>query len=218
MTDFAALRERMVDNQLRPSGITDVEVLAAFLEVEREQFVPPAERPFAYAERELKLTGADPRRRMMVPVELARLIHALPRGPEVKVLIVGCGAGYSAAILGRLAGSVTALEDDPDLAATARDRLAGAANVSVVSAALTGGHAAGAPYDGILVEGAVEVVPDALLEQLKPGGILATIERDERVSRGVIYERVGGDISKWPLFDAWAALLPGFERRREFVF
>ena len=93
-----------------------------------------------------------------------------------------------------------------------------AANVAVVQARLTDGYPAEAPYDGILVDGAVEYVPDALIRQLKPGGLLAVIERGERVSRAMLYERVGEDAARRPLFDAWAPLLPGFERKREFVF
>ncbi len=220
MTDFAALRERMVDNQIRPSEVTDLEVIEAFLVMPRERFVQPAEQPFAYADRELKIAPAAPGRRMMVPVQLARLVQALPRGPEVNAMVVGCGSGYSALILGKLVGTLVAVEEDNGLAAAARERVRelGGANVAVVAARLTEGHPVGGPYDAILIEGAVEVVPDALTAQLKPGGILATVERAERVSRAMLFEQVGHEVTKWPQFDAWATLLPGFERRREFVF
>ncbi len=220
MTDFAVLRQRMVDNQLRPSDVTDHEVIRAFLTVPREMFVAPADAPFAYADRELSMTDAAPARRMMEPVRLARLVNALPLGPDAKAMVVGCGTGYSAAILSHLAGSVVAVEEDKALAALARERLraAGATNVTVVEAKLTDGYAAEAPYDAILVDGAVERMPETLVEQLKRGGILAAIERDERVSRAMLYERVGAEATKWPRFDAWATLLPGFERPRAFVF
>jgi protein-L-isoaspartate(D-aspartate) O-methyltransferase len=157
---------------------------------------------------------------MMDPVRLARLVHALPRGSEIKAMVIGCGSGYSAAILSPLVGSVAAVEEETALASLARENLAavGADNASVVEARLTEGHKAGGPYRAILIEGAVETVPEALLSQLEPGGALATIERDGSVSRAMLYERVGKDTTKWPLFDAWATLLPGFERRREFVF
>ena len=112
MADFAALRQRMVDNQIRTSEVTDREVIRAFLTVPREAFAAPAERPFAYADRELQMAAAAPDRRMMDPVRLARLVHALPRGPEIKAMVVGCGSGYSAAILARLVGSVVAVEED----------------------------------------------------------------------------------------------------------
>ena len=220
MTDFSVLRQRMVDNQIRTSEVTDREVLDVFLSIPRELFVDPAERPFAYAERELKMSPAVPDRRMIDPVRLARLVHALPRGPGVKAMVVGGGSGYSSAILARLIGSVVLVEAEGVLADLARAHLAaiGAANVTVVEAELVGGCPEAGPYGAILVEGAVETVPDTLLSQLAPSGVLATIERDGSVSRAMLYERVGQDTTKWPLFDAWATLLPGFERRREFVF
>src|SRR5262245_24264074 len=99
MTDFATLRQRMVDNQLRTREVTDRDVFRSFLNVPREMFAAPEEQPFAYADRELKMTTSAPGRRMLDPVRLARLIHALPRGPETKALVVGCGSGYSTAIL-----------------------------------------------------------------------------------------------------------------------
>jgi protein-L-isoaspartate(D-aspartate) O-methyltransferase len=220
MTDFAALRLRMVDNQLRTREVTDREVIRAFSTVPREKFAAPDEQPFAYADRELRMSPAVPNRRMLDPVTLARLIHALPRGPETKAMVVGCGSGYSAAILSGLVGSVVGVEEDKTLATLARGNLAALAvtNASVAEGKLAAGNPAAAPYDAILVEGAVEVLPDAILRQLKTGGLLATVERDDRVSRATLYEKVGSDATKWPLFDAWATLLPGFERKREFVF
>jgi protein-L-isoaspartate(D-aspartate) O-methyltransferase len=220
MTDFSVLRQRMVDNQIRTSEVTDREVLDAFLSIPREIFVDPTERPFAYAERELKMSAAAPDRRMIDPVRLARLVHALPRGPGVKAMVIGGGSGYSAAILARLVDSVVLVEEDRVLADLARTNLAAAAaaNVTIVQAKLVDGCPEAGPYGAILVEGAVEYVPDALLSQLAPSGALAAIERDGSVSRARLYERVGQDTTKWPLFDAWATLLPGFERRREFVF
>ncbi len=220
MTDFAVLRQRMVDNQLRPNQVTDHDVIRAFLAVPREAFTAPGDAAFAYADRELKMADAAPSRRMMEPVRLGRLVNALPLGPDAKAMVVGCGTGYSAAILSHLAGRVVAVEEDKALAALARERLkaVGAANVEVVEAKLTEGCPAAAPFDAILVDGAVEVIPEALVGQLKPGGVLATIERDDRVSRAMLYERVGAEATKWPRFDAWATLLPGFERPRAFVF
>ncbi len=220
MVDFAALRQRMVDNQIRPSAVTDPDVVRALLVVPREEFVARDEKPFAYADRELIMSPAAPERRMMIPVQLARLAQALPFGPHAKAIVVGCGSGYSAAVLGRLAGSVVALEEDAALAPLAREKLAavGATNVTVVEGRLTEGWRSEAPYDAILIGGSVEVVPDALIAQLKPGGMLAAIVRTERISRAMLYERVGEGATKWPQFEAWATPLPGFDRRPEFVF
>lgn len=220
MPDFGALRQRMVDNQIRPNAVTDPDVIQAFLMLPREAFVAEAERPFAYADRELVMSPDAPQRRTLIPVQLARLLQALPLGPEAKALVVGCGSGLSAVLLSPLAGSVVALDEDAGLAAMARERLAGlgAANVTVVEGKLTEGWAAESPYDAILVDGAVEVVPDGLIGQLRSGGILAAIVRLERISRAMLFERVGDDATRWPQFEAWATLLPGFERKPEFVF
>ena len=219
MHDFAILRQRMVDNQIRPGAVTDLEVIKAILAVPREEFVAPAEQFFAYADRELGLpSAASAKRTMMPPVQLARLIQALPRLPDSRVMVVGCGTGYSAAILARLVGRVVGVEEDPSLAASARANLRSLANVAVVEARLTDGCPAEAPYDAILIDGAVEFVPDALIRQLGPEGALAAIEREERVSRAILYERVGAEAARWPLFDAWTGMLPGFARKREFVF
>ena len=135
-------------------------------------------------------------------------------------MVVAGGSGYSAAIMARLCGSVTLVEEDRTLAASARENLAalGITNAPVVDAKLVEGYPAGGPYDAILVAGAVEIVPAAILRQLNDGGLLAAIEKDDRVSRAMLYEKVGTDIAKRALFDAWAMLLPGFERKREFVF
>jgi len=218
MTDFAVLRRRMVDNQLRTNDVTDHAILGAFQAVPRESFAVPADAPFAYADRELLMSDAAPGRRMMEPVRLARLVSALPLGPAAKALVVGCGTGYSAALLTHLAGSVVALEEAPALAAIAREKLKGFSNVAVVEGKLTEGCPKEAPFDAILVDGAVEMMPDSLVAQLESDGILATIERDDRLSRAMLYERVGAEPTKWPRFDAWATLLPGFERPRAFVF
>lgn len=221
MNDYTTLRRRMVDNQIRPGDVTDNEVIKAFLFIPRETFVEPAEQPFAYADRELRLPAAQGHERgMMAPAQLARLTQMLPVNAQSKVLVIGCGTGYSAAILARLAGHVFAVEEDERLADLARERLAelGVTNVEVVRVRLTQGHPAEAPYDAILIDGAVETLPDSILAQLKPGRTLAVIERDGGVSRAMLYERIGADAAKWPKFEAWATLLPGFSRKREFVF
>lgn len=220
MYDFATLRQQLVDNQIRPSDVTDRELVKAILAVPRELFVEPDERPFAYSDRELRMSNAAPDRRLLDPVQLARLIQALAVGPDSKAMVVGCGSGYSAAVLARLAGSVVAVEEHEELARIAAEHLRslGAANVSVICSRLVDGHAAGAPYNAILIDGAVELVPDALIAQLRQEGQLAVIERGERISRAMLYERIGHGATKWPQFEAWATLLPGFERKREFVF
>lgn len=220
MYDFAALRQRMVDHQIRPSDITDHELIRAFSSVARESFVEPAEQPFAYSDRELKLPAAMGDRRMIDPVQLARLVQTLRLGLKSRVLVIGCGTGYSAAIIARLAATVIGVEEDEALAALAESKLRdiGAANARVVRGKLSEGWPEDAPYDGILFDGAVEFVPDTLIAQLRPDGRLTVIERQERISRAMLHERVGSERARWPQFEAWATLLPGFERKREFVF
>ena len=220
MMDFARLRRQFVDNQVRTSEVTDRDLVSAILDIPREIFVPEGERPFAYSDRELRMSAQAPERRMLDPVQLARLLQALPVSAASTVLVVGAGTGYAAALLSRLAERVVALEPHEDLAAaaTANLRRVGAGNVNVVHGALAEGHAAEAPYDAILVDGAIEIVPDALVAQIRGGGQMAAIERGERISRAMLYERVGEGFTKWPLFEAWATLLPGFEKPHSFVF
>lgn len=220
MMDFARLRQQFVDNQVRPSEITNRELVQAILAVPRELFVQPAEQPFAYSDLELPMAAAAPDRRMIDPVQLARLLQALSIGRESKVMVIGCGTGYSAALIAHMASSVVAVEEHQALAAAATDNLRslGAANVKVVQSKLIAGHPDEAPYDAILVDGAVEVLPDSLIAQLRTAGQLAVIERGERISRAMLYERIATGASKWPQFEAWATALPGFEMPRAFVF
>lgn len=220
MDDFALLRQRMVDNQIRPSEVTDPQVIQAFLSVSREKFVAPDQRPFAYGDRDVPLSPWAPGRRMMPPVQLARLVQALEIKPGARVLVVAGATGYSAAIVEKLGAGVVLLEEDEALAGAAQGNLAeaGIRNAQIVNGAHVRGHAAGAPYDAILIDGAIEVLPEGIAGQLAAGGRVAAIERDDRLSRAMIYERVGDDVTKWPLFDAWLDVLPGFERVREFVF
>ena len=208
----------MVDNQIRTSAVTDHAVLRAFHAVPRELFVDAAEQPFAYTDRDVTMSATSPHRAMMPPAQLARLVQALEMWPEERVMVVGAGTGYSAAILAMIAGSVVAVEEDSGLAAIAKSRLRDVGDISLVARSLCEGSPEGAPYDAILIDGAVETLPSVLIEQLKPTAKLATIVRDDRISRAMLYERVGARADDRPLFEAWAPLLPGFERVREFVF
>lgn len=216
--DFAALRQHMVDNQLRPRDITDHRVIRAFLQVPRERFVGPAEQPIAYADRDLPVAGG--RRFLINPAVQARLVQALGLGAEDVVLNLGCGTGYPAAILSQLAGSVVAVEEDDELIAAAEQTLGdlGIDNVAVVKGELTQGFAAEAPYEAILIGAGIEILPDSLPQQLNNGGKLATVLVSGRTGRAMLYERTGDDLSGRPIFDAVAPILPGFRKKPEFVF
>jgi protein-L-isoaspartate(D-aspartate) O-methyltransferase len=135
------------------------------------------------------------------------------------VLDVGCATGYSTALLARLAGSVTGLEEDAGLARSATGAIAaaGISNVKVVKARLAEGYPADAPYDVIVLEGSVEVLPAALLDQLKDGGRLVCVLGREP-GKAMLYQRVEGEVSGRPIFDAAAAPLPGFAKPPQFVF
>jgi protein-L-isoaspartate(D-aspartate) O-methyltransferase len=223
MIDFDRLRQSMVDSQIRPNDVTDPRVIAAMLEVPRERFVPAARADLAYLDDDLPIQEAGAGRAaryLMEPMIMARLLQALELSGNELALDVGCATGYSSALLGKLARSVVALEAEPELAAAARRSLLelGAGNVRVVEGPLTAGAADAGPFDAILLNGSVEIVPQALLDQLKEGGRLVAVVRAGALGRATFYERNSGDVSSRPLFDAAVAPLPGFEAPKGFVF
>ena len=178
MADFSTARRMMVDGQVRTSDVTDLRIISAFQSVPRERFVAPSTTALAYLDLDAPVADdaqSGSARRMLKPMVLAKLIQALKVEESDRVLVVGCASGYSAAILASLAGSVAALEEDAELAERAAKIMSalGYANVEVVRGPLTAGWSAGAPYDAILFDGAIEVLPDSFRGQLKQGGRLA---------------------------------------------
>jgi len=223
MTDFAAARRMMVDGQVRTSDVTDPRIIAAMLELPRERFVPQSKADLAYLDFDVPVTeaaGGKPARRLLKPMVLAKMVQAAAVGASDHVLDVGCASGYSSALLGRLARSVIALEEEEALVRLARDNLKaiGADNVTVVAGPLTQGWQGGAPYDVIFLNGATEIVPHALTRQLKAGGRLVAVMGRAPTGQAILYRAVGGEVSGWPIFDAAAPLLPGFAAPPEFVF
>ena len=222
MADFATQRKNMVESQVRPSDITDRRIIRAMLEVPREAFCPPSVQPTAY--RDEMLAVNDPKgsraRYAVAPRVLALMIQALELGDSASVLEIGAATGYGSAVLSKIAVRVIAVEADPELAGAARAALAanGAANVAVVDASLTEGHAAAAPYDAILINGAVQEVPRAVLDQLKDGGRLVAVMANDNVGRLCVWRRVGGTFDRRVVSDAAAAILPGFKKPATFVF
>jgi protein-L-isoaspartate(D-aspartate) O-methyltransferase len=223
MMDFAAARRMMVDGQVRTSNVTDLRIIAAMLDVPRERFVPLSKAGLAYADFDIPVTEAKPPaspRYLLKPMTLAKLIQAADIGERDVVLDVGCASGYSSAVIARVAGSVMALEEDAQLAeaAAANLKALGAGNVTVVTGPLIAGWPTAAPYDVVLLNGATEIIPKALLRQLKPAGRLLAILGRSPAAKAMLYRTTGAEFSGRPIFDAAAPLLPGFVAPPEFVF
>jgi protein-L-isoaspartate(D-aspartate) O-methyltransferase len=219
MTDYSTARRHMVDGQVRPNDVTDLRVISAMLEVARERFVPPAAAALAYLDLDLALgEGTASSRRLLKPLVLAKLLNAADLKATDRVLVVGCATGYAAAVLASIVGEVVALEQDAGLAKTARATLSSLPNVSVVSGPLVDGWPQAAPYDLILLEGATEVEPQGFLRQLKDGGRLLCVLGSPPGASATLYRRSGNEMGGRAVFDAAAAVLPGFEKRPEFAF
>jgi protein-L-isoaspartate(D-aspartate) O-methyltransferase len=222
IVDFAVQRMNMVESQVRPSDVTDRRIINAMRELPREEFVPERVRGLAYMDGPVQMSlGGHPPRTLLAARIFAKLVQAADIDDTDSVLDVGAGTGYSAALLGRLAGRVVALECDPALAAIARERLAasGATNVTVVEGPLVDGQGAEGPYDAIVIEGALEGdAPAVLLDQLKDGGRLVAIAGQGVTGRATVWQRQGRTFGSSAVFDASGAVLPGFEKARAFVF
>jgi protein-L-isoaspartate(D-aspartate) O-methyltransferase len=221
-TDLSMQRQNMVESQVRPSDVTDRRIPRAMGAVPREAFVSPARRSLAYLDIDLPVdtAGGAGGRVILAPRTFAKLLQLAAIEPADLVLDVGCASGYSAAILGRLAQTVVALESDAGLAESATRVLQslGADNVAVVHTDLAAGYPSEGPFDAIVVEGAVAAAPEALLGQLKDGGRLVAIVSDGRSGRAVAYQRTGETVSERDGFDAMAPFLPGFAPIHRFVF
>src|SRR5689334_2694612 len=215
MIDFAAARRNMVDGQIRTQDVTDLRVIGAFLDVPREHFVPAGKAALAYLDLDVPVGEGAKARRLLKPMVLAKLIQAATPGGTDRVLDVACGTGYSTAILSRLAGDVIALEDEAALSRQAKKNVGD--TVKVVTGPLRAGWEAEAPYNVILLNGATEVMPQRLFDQLADGGRLVCI-LGAAPGKAMLYVRSGAEVGGRPLFDANGPILPGFERAPAFVF
>ena len=216
--DYATARLNMVESQVRTNKVTDSKVVDALLTVPRERFVPEKLRGVAYVDEDLPVGGA---RYLLEPMVLARLLQEARIKPTDRVLDVGAATGYSTAVIARLAQSVVALESEPRLADEARRNLHElmVQNASVVTGDLAAGNPKSAPYDVILVNGALAGLPPALKAQLAEGGRLAAVVKPGAgMGQASLFTRVGEVVSGRIVFDAGTPLLPGFVPQESFVF
>lgn len=216
MTDFATRRRMMVDTQVRPSDVTKFPVIEALLSVPRELFAPDAQREAAYAGENLVLCAG---RVMLEPRTLAKMLDALNVSRDELVLDIGCGFGYSAAVVARMAQAVVAVEDDELMSGEAQALLsdAGADNVVLHVGPLSEGAAEHGPYDVIVIQGGVGEVPENLLDQLKDDGRIACLFMDGALGIVRIGHKRDGFVSWRFDFNAGAPILPGFEKQQAFA-
>ena len=221
MSDFAIARQNMVDCQVRPSDVTDNRIIDAMLAIPRENFVPEERRALAYLDLDLIVSAPNaPKRVLIKPAVIAKLLQAAEIGDTDNVLVVGTASGYTAAIAAKLAQRVIATDPDAALVASANAAFAqlGLATATAKLAKPADGDAGDGPYDVIILEGATAIVPETLYRQLKDGGRLAGVFSDGRVQRATIITRSRDDFGSRILFDASAPVLPGLERTPEFAF
>jgi protein-L-isoaspartate(D-aspartate) O-methyltransferase len=218
MPDNSAARHNMVEGQIRTNKVTDPVLIEALQTVPREKFVPSSAQGIAYVDEDLAIGRG---RYLMEPVVLARLLQTAAIMPTEAVLDIGCATGYSTAVIAKLAGSVVAIDSDPALVERANQIMSelGADNAAVVQGDMAQGYPKQAPYNVIVLGGAVELIPDAITDQLIDGGRLVAVVVDEGgVGRATLVTRVGSSVCSRVIFDAATPRLPGFAREPGFVF
>jgi protein-L-isoaspartate(D-aspartate) O-methyltransferase len=200
----------MVECQLRPQGVTDRAVVEAMGRIERERFLPNHTRPLAYVDRGVAIGDG---RFLAAPAVLGQLLTQMAPERGQKALVVGAGTGYSSAVLAAIGLDVVALETSAALAAAAREQ-----DVDVFEGPLEAGYVSAAPYDQILIDGAVDYIPQPIIDQLADGGRLGTAIVDRGITRLVIGRKAGGAFGFFSIGDAGVPALPGFSRAKEFTF
>jgi protein-L-isoaspartate(D-aspartate) O-methyltransferase len=220
--DIELARFNMIEQQIRPWDVLDADVLALLAAVKREDFLPADLRSMAFVDTEVPLaTTTGPAQAMLAPRVEARLLQELKVGRHERVLEIGAGSGFMAALLGHKAQQVISYEIDADLArfAEANLRRAGLHNVSVRHGDGSLGCKDEAPFDVIVLSGSVPEVPKALLDQLKPGGRLVAIVGQQPIMRAVLYTKAAaGSVGSVDLFDTVAPRLSGFDEPSRFNF
>lgn len=206
--NFSSMRTAMVESQLRTSDVDDQRVIAAMAHVAREDFVPAERRAMTYIDRPIPLAGG---RSLNPPLIVGRLLKEAQIAQGDKVLLIGAATGYSAALLANLGAQVTAVEEEGGSEIAV-------AGVTVVRGALNAGAPAGAPYDVLFIDGAVEEVPAALVQQLADGARVVTGIIERGVTRLCGGRVVAGVLGLASLADLEMVVLPGFAAPEQFVF
>jgi len=216
MINHSDRRTMMVDTQVRPSDVTKFPIIEAMLAIPREAYVPDAQRELAYLGENVEL-GQD--RVLLEPRTMGKLLDALDIQPDETVLDLGCGLGYSAALLAHLAEAVVAVEED-GMAEDAQANLSvhGVDNAAVIEGDITQGAAKHGPYDAIVIEGGVEEVPATLTDQLKDGGRIGAIFMSGGHGEVRIGYKLDGQVTWRFAFNAAAPVLDGFVKKPEFSF
>ena len=216
--DYSAARHNMVENQIRVNRVTHQGIINAFGEIPREVFVPDNLATLAYVDEKLMITEG---RYLLQPMVLARLLQSAKIRPDDVVLEIGCGTGYSTAILASIANTVVAIEEDETLAKQATNNMVelGVDNAAIMTSPLAEGYKKQHPYNAIVLSGSVAKVPESILAQLIDGGRLVTVvNKHDSLGKGVLMTKFGGSISTEEIFDAWTPILPGFEIPPSFAF
>lgn len=215
--NFELARRNMVESQIRPNRVTDDRLIDAINSVERERFVPAALRSVAYVDEDVAIGDG---RYLMEPMIFGRLLQIAQVLPTDIVLDIGCGSGYSTAVLARLAEMVVAIESDSELATRAMSNLGDMKvdNAVILAGPLTAGAPRQAPYSLIIIGGAVHRITETIVDQIAEGGRLVTVVSTGGVGRATIIRKIGGVISTQSLFDAAVPPLPGFEKEPRFEF
>lgn len=216
MSDFSTRRVMMVDTQVRPSDVTKFPIIEAMLAIPREVYVPDAMREAAYMGENVEIAQG---RVVLEARSFAKMLDALDIQPGELVLDLGCGLGYSTAVIARLADAVVAVEENEALAAEAQRTLSaeGVDNAAVVVGTLSEGDAKHAPYDVITLQGGVEAVPAELLAQLREGGRIGAIFLEGALGVARVGYKIDGVVTWRYAFNAAAPLLPGFAAKRGFT-
>ncbi len=217
MTDYKTARTAMVDCQIRPSDVTKYTIIEAFLTTPREAYVPSEKRPVAYAGDHIALNNG---RTMLDARTFAKMLDTLNVQPDELVLDLGCGLGYSTAVLASMAEAVVAIESDTQMAAEAAATLTEQSvdNAYVTTGVLTEGNKKNGPYDVIILQGSVDQIPETLIDQLKDGGRICAIFRDQNYGECRIGYKSHKKLSWRSVFNASAPMINGFETKAEFKF